>query len=333
MSDYVTHLVCVAAYALLIGMKGSSAQTVISNIKNNIPPVFPVLAETGLGVETTQDRKRQEGLDYVQLQQYVQQQLMKSHEMNPAPGAHRDKETVLNKGSWASKWKACCDFFENHTALRRTVGSMSMLKRVWRREMHLKEKTASSHSKCDICKDIDIALHKLWGDNSEWATGERKRLQRLKAEHEGRHLGARSIFDGHGFLACVNPAAVWCICCDAATARNMELPRYNTKQFRLPKCACGHHPKWKMKLTATYCFGYGFLPFLTHDSLMHGPNLVWTTIWLSICKMRKHYGNYPDVLFILLDNTTGVLQLAGRHKASEAGEGVLPDGRPHTHHY
>ena len=31
-SDYVTHMVCVAAYALLIGMKGSSAQPVISNV-------------------------------------------------------------------------------------------------------------------------------------------------------------------------------------------------------------------------------------------------------------------------------------------------------------
>ena len=28
-------------------------------------------------------------------------------------------------------------------------------------------------------------------------------------------------------------------------------------------------------------------------------------VWKSICRLHDHYGSYPDVLFILLDNTTG----------------------------
>ena len=103
----------------------------------------------------------------------------------------------------------------------------------------------------------------------------------------------------------VNPSAVWCICCDAMTQKTVELPKYNTRRYRLPKNAAGCLPKWGFKLTATYCFGYGFIPFLTHDSLVHGPNLVWTVIWESVCRLRNHHGHYPDVLFFLLDNTTG----------------------------
>ena len=73
----------------------------------------------------------------------------------------------------------------------------------------------------------------------------------------------------------------------------------------MSKAMGGTLPKWGFKLTATYTYGYGFTPFLSHDSLRHGANLVWTVIWLTICRLRKHHGHYSDVLFLLLDNTTG----------------------------
>ena len=180
-----------------------------------------------------------------------------------------------------------------------------MLKRVWKREKKLKERVASTHSQCNTCSDIDVHLGRLHGVPGEHAMRERKFLLRAKQEHEVIHLSCRSVFDDYGFQAVINPSAVWCICCDAMTAKTVELPRYNSRKYRLPKAASAGLPKWGFKLTATYCFGYGFIPFISHDSLSHGPNLVWTVIWESICRLRRHHGNYPDVLFILLDNTTG----------------------------
>ena len=39
----------------------------------------------------------------------------------------------------------------------------------------------------------------------------------------------------------------------------------------MSKAMGGALPKWGFKLTATYTYGYGFTPFLSHDSLKHGP--------------------------------------------------------------
>jgi hypothetical protein len=96
-------------------------------------------------------------MEYSMLNQYVSNQLVNSHEQNPAPpGAHQDKQTAVNNSSWEEKWKSCCYFFEN-SHHGRQLGSKDMLKRVWRDEKLLKEKAASTHSKCNICSDIDTS--------------------------------------------------------------------------------------------------------------------------------------------------------------------------------
>ena len=206
--------------------------------------------------------------------------------------------------------------------INRQVGSITLFKKIWRLEIRLKEKRAMSHSKCDICKAIDVELQRLKGVPGEDAAKRRAWLLRARKEHEKRHLSCRSILDMHGFQAAVNPAAVWCIQCDAATAKNMELPRLNMRENRLPKKAAGTLPKFCLKLTATYCYGYGFIPFLSHDSLRHGPNLVWTVVWKSICRLYNHYGSYPDVLFILLTEQNTVTRASrveqGVHRAWRA---------------
>ena len=56
---------------------------------------------------------------------------------------------------------------------------------------------------------------------------------------------------------------------------------------------------------ATYAYGYGFTPYLVHDSQKIGANLTWTVIWLTLCDMRDKFGFWPAVLHITLDNTTG----------------------------
>jgi hypothetical protein len=59
------------------------------------------------------------------------------------------------------------------------------------------------------------------------------------------------------------------------------------------------------KLTAAFCYGFGLLPFLVHESQCAGPNLVWTVCWLALSAMRDHYGFWPEELHLTLDNTTG----------------------------
>ena len=310
LSQFVHAELCPAAYALVIGASGGCAQAVLSRIRRGEPPEL-LQGATGLavpaggGLEQADTDVGRTSLDAMLLQQYIEQHILKSEENNPAPGASRTVETVVNTKSWKAKFDSCQEHFRQSQNVNRRVGSMTMFKKIWERETRLKEKRAMSHSKCDICKAIDVELHRLRGVPGEDAARRRTFLFRARREHEQRHLSCRSILDAHGFQAVTNPAAVWCIQCDAATARNMELPRLNTREHRLPKKAAGTLPKFCLKLTATYCYGYGFIPFLSHDSLRHGPNLVWTVVWKSICRLHDHYGSYPDVLFILLDNTTG----------------------------
>jgi hypothetical protein len=301
-TDYLSVQLCVSSYALLLGVIGSSARNVLQRIKDKVPLNWPGVSEgTGFLVTSAVEQRHKESLARTMLQQYVSTHLVKSNEMQPAPGAHRQVETVLNASTWKHKWDNCVAFFTEQTGEQ--VGTQKMFKEVFNREKRLKERRAMSHSKCDLCKKIDVEAAKLKGDNRPWARDQAAKLKRAKQEHEGRHLSSRSVFDQHGFLALTNPENVWCMCCDAATARNMELPRHNG--VRMAKSAAGTMPKFKLKLTATYAFGYGFIPYLSHESLHHGPNLVWTVIWLSICRLKKHYGGYPDLLFLLLDNTTG----------------------------
>ena len=282
LGEYDKVEVCVCAYALLIGMKPTSAQTALQRVRNNVPLASHVPTEG----TTKQDLVERKSLHYTFLKKYVTNVLMSAHECNPAPGAAKDKQTVLTKRSWKDKWEDCCKYFKEQNP-GEEIGSMNMLKEVWRKEDRLKEKKAMSHSKCDICNNLDKQLAVLFGKSGAAAAQRRRFIRRAKAEHEGKHLSMRSVLDDHGFMAFVNPSQVWCICCDAMTERTTELPRWNNQYFRLPKSVAGTLPKWKFKLTATYCYGYGFVPFLSHESIRHGANLVWTVVWLSICKLRS----------------------------------------------
>jgi hypothetical protein len=63
-------------------------------------------------------------------------------------------------------------------------------------------------------------------------------------------------------------------------------------------------PFVKFKLMATYSYGYGFTPFLVHDSQTMGGNLLWTVLWLTITAQAKAYGYLPSELHLQLDNTS-----------------------------
>ena len=284
--------ICVAAYGLLHGYSSTSLGIATRKVK-----LGECFSSDALIPRTQKDWNDQKSLDFSMLRAYVAD-LLDKHEANPAPGAHQPgRMTHINKSTWKEKWKNC----ETHFGDARTPGSMSMLKRVWKLEKRLKEKKACSHSKCDNCSKIDKGLVEINGVNTTTAKFTRACLFRAKQEHEEQHLSQRMDLDQAGLKAMVDPRHMWCIIADAATQRNFLLPKF---QHRTPK-KLANKPLWSYKLMGTYAYGFGFFPFLIHDSQKMGANLTWTVIWITLCELRDHYGYWPDVLHLTLDNASG----------------------------
>ena len=298
--DEVTSVKCCpSAYALLCGVAPTMFQSVCSQIKLATDVGSASVPSRPLSHAAAQVAAReQRSEDWCLLRSYVAD-LINAHEANPAPGAHQPgRITHINKSTWKSKWSAAEVYFKNAP---RVPGSKSMLKKVWRLETRLKEKKACSHSKCNICSKIDVNMDNLRGVNTPAAVRDRANNQRAQIEHDKMHLGSRSELDDAGLKAFLNPRNIWTVLADAATQRNFTLPKF---KFRMPKKLAGR-PFWGYKLMATYAYGYGFTPFLVHDSQKFGANLTWTVLWKTLCAMREHYGYWPDVIHITLDNTKG----------------------------
>jgi len=295
---YTSHYVCPSAYALLVGATSATFRRAAAAIKRG-----DQLSATTVHQWTTMTTNEQQShlsVDRALLGSYVRTLLTK-HEANPAPGAHQPgRMTHITKQTWKFKWEACKQHFKASKA-GRPPGSQSMLKRVWKEEKRLKERRACSHSKCDLCSKIDAEYERLRGNNTKQAIVIRQHLKKAYEEHEEAHLADRTVFDDAGQLATSDPRSQWTICVDAATQRNFELPKF---QFRTPKLFA-RCPFWGFKFMAVYAFGFGFMPFLVHDSQTMGSNLTWTVSWLALCRMRDHFGYWPESLHIQLDNTTG----------------------------
>lgn len=178
---------------------------------------------------------------------------------------------------------------------------LSRFKKVWNEEEQLKERKASSHSKCSVCFHIDIEFDKLRGNNTAEAEQKRKLLSTARSEHERNHLGERSEMDYACLRSVVEPQSIWVIMADAATQRNFELPRLQNARCK----ELQNVPWYGMKLMATYAPGFGFSPYLVHDSMFSGANLLWSVVWLTLCAMQDHYGYLPRELHLQLDNTSG----------------------------
>ena len=292
--------VCPASYALLCGCAPTTLYIVIQDIRASEVSggQLALLDPAVRSAHSATVAREQRSEDWCLLRAYVAE-LLDKHEANPAPGAHQPgRITHINKQTWKAKWAAVQIYFRNAS---RVPGSHSMLKRVWRLETRLKEKKACSHSKCNICSQIDANMDALRGVNTGPATRQREFNQRAQAEHDALHLGSRTELDTAGLQGFNRPRDIWTILVDAATQRNFMLPKF---KFRVPKKLAGR-PFWSYKLMATYGYGYGFTPYLVHSSQSMGANLTWTVLWLTLCDMRKHYGYWPQTLHITVDNTTG----------------------------
>ena len=294
--DVTTVKLCCASYGLLCGVAASTLRRAMETVKT-----LPVTGGRLVPIQaakSAQNASEQRSEDYCLVRQYVAS-LLDKHEANPAPGAHQPgRLTHISRSTWKAKWAALEFAFKD---AHHVPGSKSMLKRAWKLETALKEKKACSHSKCNICSTIDKNMDSLRGVNTAVAVQHRAWNQRAQTEHENMHLGSRSEMDKAGYHAFTAPTEMWTVLADAATQRNFMLPKF---KFRVPKKLAGL-PFWSYKLMATYAYGYGFTPFLVHSSQKMGANLTWTVLWLTLCAMRKHYGFWPPVLHLTLDNTSG----------------------------
>ena len=273
-----THL-CVSSFGLFCGVSSKTLRDAMDRVRNgNVSKFVPAV-----------DARFQTHLDYAMIESYVRYLVNHSGECNPAPGAHQDGRTThVVKQTWNEKWTALLVYFKDSS---HTPGSKTMLRRVWNREKRLKERRANSHSKCNTCSQIDKKLFGLVGQVSEEAIADRKRYGILKKEHDVKHLRGRMELDDAGLMATVNPRYMWTLMADAATQRNFEMPKGS---FRTPKELAGK-PLWSYKLMAVFAYGFGFMPFLIHNSQTMGANLTWTVLWLALCKMRSERGYWPQV--------------------------------------
>ena len=97
--------ICVTAYALLIGMKGSSVQSVLQDIKAGRPVPDGTRTFLSRSNMSRADTAKRASLDHSLLVSYVRVALCKAHEhMNTAPGAARNKEAVMTDKSRTPVW-------------------------------------------------------------------------------------------------------------------------------------------------------------------------------------------------------------------------------------
>ena len=294
---------CPSAYGVVLGLSGTSIYRATTSVRTGDAQGWRARCKSMRKEDqyksvnwTGGTGRSQQVLDLLSIEQYVNS-LVYKHEMCPAPGAaKRPVETHVTSKSWKERRRDMESYFGDKGLP--CPGSKTMMKNVWRRCNRLKDKKQCSHSKCDICSGLDRLLMSLKGKNDPKSVKERAFALRVHKLHEKRHLGARNELDEAGFTARSNPRAVWTIICDAATSRNFQLPRFARRR---PK-SFGSKPFYQFKFLCTYSYGFGFCSFLLHDSVSGGSNSTCTVIWETLQRLYDHYGFWPDIIHIQLDN-------------------------------
>ena len=285
--------VCLPAFALIAGYTGTALKHALASTS------AVVLFE-----EPVQHKREREAQDVTLVRTYIHNVLCESHEQQPVAslGSSTGRETVLNKQTWKQKKRNMELWFKAPPRNTNPPNiSTAAFKRLWNEEDQLKERKASSHSKCNVCANLDNLLSALQGRCDAEAVQKRKALIAARELHEKNHLGERSEMDYACLRAIVSPNSIWVIMADAATQRNFELPRLLKRRAK----ELNNIPFFGLKLMATFAPGYGFTPFLVHDSMYSGANLLWTVVWHTIVAMQTQFGYLPDELHLQLDNTSG----------------------------
>lgn len=300
--------VCPSSFGLIHGFTGSKLYSKMNAVQKS-SDMSPEASAPAWALPDLGNQVEKATYPEVLLRRYVYEVLMKNGEWNPAPpGTARPScsdetvgtsgETVLRWRSYETYWQQCKKWFKDKQIP--VPGRMCMLKKVMQREKRLHQKTVNSHPTCRSCQQLADAWSAACAMKGRVGKEQREKVRKALQIHESNHMGERSVVDKHCFIALVEPQRVWTIMADGATQRNWRLPRMTGR----PSKELVNAPFFNFKLFGTFAPGYGFSPYLVHDSCHTGTDLVWTAIWLTICSMQDHYGYTAHELFIVLDNTT-----------------------------
>jgi hypothetical protein len=197
---------CPAAFAVLCGFSNITFGRALANVRN------------GEVAPTKIDHSRTESMNVGLVRAYIDSIVADGAEQNPAPGAARTEEAVVTKQAWSARLSSMSEYFADTSSGPKPVG-MTMFKKIWRSIKRLREKQASSHSKCDTCAGIDGQVFQLRGLTDRASVQKREQLYDLRAEHERNHLGERRVMDLAGLMAIKYPRDLMTIMADAATQK------------------------------------------------------------------------------------------------------------------
>lgn len=167
--------------------------------------------------------RERESLGVSMARAYIQSVIVEGAQHNPAPGAQRTSEAVVNKEPMKRRYDAMVAWFgkqeENGTSLP-VLPARNKFKMLWRMEKTLHEKTVSTHGKCDMCAQFTDERTKRLGNKSTEVLDYLKELDNLEALHILFCEKQRRQLDLAGLTAIKYPTSMWCIIADAATQRN-----------------------------------------------------------------------------------------------------------------
>jgi hypothetical protein len=301
----VSAKICIHGVAVLYGCTAAMFKRTKKAIESNLEAPAAALIPFGTSHVEAASLKKCHMRAYIRtLLDKGEQQPTGSSSAKVLGACVRDRETVLNKRSWKEKYGDYVKAMRNQSTGDSNsvlISCMKLFEVTWKEETRLKEKKALSNAKCDTCKQLDVLLAELRGQNGEEAKEKRANCQRAMREHIAQMHNERTVLDDAGLVAITKPRDKWTFIVDAATQKNFEIPKFLGRRHKsLAKCDL-----FKMKLMAVYSYGYGFTPFLIHDSQTTGANATWTCLWLVICRMFERYGFWPAEMHIQLDNTIG----------------------------
>jgi len=296
--------VCMPAFAVLGGYTGGTYKKIRQQAADRAVPGRE-LVPAGSGALASKRERETEVISMTRA--YIDGVLASQHEMQPVAslGSTTGQQTAINKQSWPKRYEDMDRYFVSCGTPPERIPHPDMrdFKRLWRESKRIKDKQMSTHSKCTVCSNIcsrKLRLaHLNW--NSERAKAERKATEVLRARHADFHLGERTEMDMACLRSIVGPESIWVIMVDSATERNFQLPRI---KGRSGSKELSMRPFWGFKLIASYAPNYGFCPFIVHNSSSAGANLMLTVTWVTLCRMRSHFGYLPSELHLQLDNTS-----------------------------
>eukprot|EP00965_Chrysotila_dentata_P255041 6212080-Pleurochrysis_carterae.AAC.1 len=189
-------------------------------------------------------------------------------------------------GHWYTSGRSVTMRWQDYRAFRLArslpiIGSEALFKKLWGEHKEIKQYTAKSHPKCDVCGLIESKRDALGESNDEEAVAERKRLVEAQAKHDIEHRTEREYADNFFFRGETYPQQVTAVNIDAPTQWQFDIPTQR-RCDRDPVKSLDTARKWQSKVTGAQVSGFGFMCYVARVAIGSGPNLVLTVLMLVL---------------------------------------------------